>query len=378
MLRKVLKILKYGGIAILCLVIVTVTSALVYRKHLENKVADARAIRSPRGINNLEPVPIGGINQWIDVRGQNVNNPILLFIHGGPGVAFIPLSVEFQGPWEQYFTVVEWDQRGAGKTYASNDKDLQRRTMNVAQMEQDALDVVNYLRSRFNREKIFVVGHSWGSVLGLWLAHEHPDLIYAFVGTGQVVNMRENAGVIYQTTLEQARESQNQVAVRELESIAPYPANLDMHTIFIANKWAGELNRIPPGTPHFTDVRRLLGDVLTSPEYSLADVRAFISGRNVSAEALVPELVNLDLKKLGPDFRAPVFFFEGKWDPFCSPSLIWGYSQAIHAPQKGFVWFDHSGHFPFFEEQQKFTDELVREVLPLARSDKQNQISRGN
>jgi len=378
MLKKILKVLKYGGIAILCLVIVALASALLYRKHLQNKVAEARAIRSPQGINSLERVRIGGIDQWIEVRGQNVNNPILLFLHGGPGVAFIPLSVEFQGPWEKYFTVVEWDQRGAGKTYASNDKDLQRRTMNLPQMEQDALDVVNYLRARFKREKIFVVGHSWGSVLGLWLAHERPDLIYAFVGTGQVVNMRENAGVIYQTTLEQARKIHNQEAVRELESIAPYPANMDMRTVLIANKWAGELNRIPPDTPDFTDVRRLLGDALSSPEYSLADVRAFIRGSEVSAEALLPELVNLDLKKLGTDFRAPVFFFEGRWDPFCSPSLIWDYSQTVHAPQKGFAWFDHSGHFPFFEEQQKFTDELVQEVLPLARLDNQNRVPAAN
>jgi pimeloyl-ACP methyl ester carboxylesterase len=367
MLRRILRVLKYGGITILCLVIGAVASALLYRKHLQNKVAEARAIHSSQGINSLERVRIGGIDQWIEVRGQNVNNPILLFIHGGPGVAFMPLSVEFQGPWEKYFTVVEWDQRGAGKTYASNDKYLQRRTMNLPQMQQDALEVVNYLRGRFHREKVFVVGHSWGSVLGLWLAHEHPDLIYAFVGTGQLVNMRENAGVIYQTTLEQARKSHNLDAVRELESIAPYPANMDMRTMFIADKWAGELNRIPSGTPNFTDVRRILGDVLSSPEYSLADVRAFISGREVSAEALVPELVTLDLKKLGTDFRGPVFFFEGRWDPFCPPSLIWDYSQTIHAPQKGFVWFDRSGHFPFFEEQQKFTDELVREVLPLAK-----------
>jgi proline iminopeptidase len=118
----------------------------------------------------------------------NVIDPILLVIHGGPGLAFIPLAGSFQAPWEKKFTVVEWDQRGAGKTYSSNDGDLQERTMTVTQMEQDTLEVANYLRSRFHRNKILVLGHSWGSMLGLWLAHEHPDVLYAYVGVGQLTN----------------------------------------------------------------------------------------------------------------------------------------------------------------------------------------------
>lgn len=119
------KTLKYIGIAIACLVVV-LSSARLCRKYLQHKVAEKRAISS-RNINRLEPVQIGGIDQWIEVRGQNVNNRILLFIHGGPGIAFIPLAGAFQGPWEKYFTVVQWDQRGAGKTYASNEKEPQRK-----------------------------------------------------------------------------------------------------------------------------------------------------------------------------------------------------------------------------------------------------------
>ena len=142
-------ILKYIGIAVACIVVAVLSSALLCRKYLQHKVAEERAITSPNGINSLEPVRIGGIDQWVEVRGQNVNNPILLFIHGGPGIAFIPLAGAWQASWERYFTVVQWDQRGAGKTYASNDKELQRRTMNVPQMEQDTLEVVNYLRNRF-------------------------------------------------------------------------------------------------------------------------------------------------------------------------------------------------------------------------------------
>jgi proline iminopeptidase len=215
------KAFKYIGIAIACIVGVVLLSASLYRKFLQHKVAEERAITSPSGINSLESVRIGGINQWIEVRGQNVNNPILLFIHGGPGIAFIPLAGAWQASWERHFTVVQWDQRGAGKTYASNDQELQRRTMNVPQMEQDTLEVVNYLRNRFKREKIFVLGHSWGSVLGLWLAHEHPQLIYAYVGVGQVINTEQKEVVEYQDALEEGHKRHNEQAVKTLESIAP-------------------------------------------------------------------------------------------------------------------------------------------------------------
>jgi proline iminopeptidase len=361
------KIVGWVGCAVACLVIVALSSALLYRKYVQHKVREERAIRSPNGIDSLEPVRIGGIDQWIEVRGQNVNNPILLFIHGGPGIAFIPLAGSFQGPLEKSFTMVQWDQRGAGKTYASNDRDLLRRTMNVLQMEQDTLEVVNYLRNRFKRGKIFVVGHSWGSVLGLWLAHEHPELLYAYVGVGQVVNMERNAQVVYQDTLQQARSRHNEQAIKDLESIAPYPPpNPDVDKMFVANQWAAELLGPPPSAAGFTSVKRILSAVVSAPEYSLADDYGFVRGQMFSGEILFPELTKVDLSKLGSDFRVPMFFFEGRQDPYCRPSLIWAYSQTIKAPHEEFIWFDHSGHFPFFEEQQKFADELFQRVLPLA------------
>lgn len=361
------KIFKYVGIAIACLVVVLLSSALLCRKYLQHRVAEERAISSPNGIDSLETVQIGGIDQWIEVRGQNVNNPILLFLHGGPGIAFIPLAGAFQGPWEKYFTVVQWDQRGAGKTYASNDKEIQRRTMNVPQMEQDTLEVVNYLRNRFKREKIFVLGHSWGSVLGLWLAHEHPEYLYAYVGTGQVVNMERNEEVGYQDALEQARKNLNGEAVKDLEGIAPYPPpNFDFRKGSITRYWERVLLGPASSPLEFMSVKRILSDVVSAPQYSLADDLGFIHGQTLSLDVLVPELEKVNLDQLGFDFRGPVFFFEGRQDPFCRPSLILEYSQKIKAPQNKFIWFDNSGHFPFFEEQEKFRDELVQRVLPLA------------
>jgi pimeloyl-ACP methyl ester carboxylesterase len=361
------KILKYLGIVIACLLVVVLSSALLYRKYLQHKVAQERAITSLNGINSLETARIGGIDQWIEARGHDVNNPILLFIHGGPGVAFIPMSGAFQDPWEKSFTVAEWDQRGAGKTYASNDLKLQRKTMNVPQMEQDALEVANYLRTRFNKEKIFVVGHSWGSILGLWLAHEHPELVYAYVGTGQVVNMQQNEVVAYNDALQEARSRHNEQAIKDLEGIAPYPPpNPDSNKMAIARNWERDLLAQSPDAAGFLDIKRIITGIVSTPGYSLADDLGFFRGQMLSLNTFLPEVMKLDLNTLGPDFRVPIFFFEGRYDPYCRPSLVVDYTKTISAPQKEVVWFENSGHFPFFEEKQQFKDELVRRVLPLA------------
>lgn len=345
---------------------VALSSALLYRTYLQRKVAEEPAIPSPPGIDSLERVRIGGIDQWIEVRGQNVSNPILLVIHGGPGVAFIPLAGALQGPWEKFFTVVEWDQRGAGKTY-SNDKELQGRTMNVPQMEQDTLDVANYLRNRFQREKIFVLAHSWGSLLGLWLAHEHPDLLYAYVGIGQAVNPKQNDDLAYHDALQEARSSHNEPAIRDLEKLAP-STSPDLRKGQVTENWQAVLLGPRANGVAFLDGRRIVTSLLSAPEYSLADDLEFVRGQLFSLGILIPQAMKVDLAQLGSDFRVPVVFLEGRRDPYARPALIWAYYQTIQAPRKEFVWFDNSGHFPFFEEKQKFADELIQQVLPLATS----------
>jgi pimeloyl-ACP methyl ester carboxylesterase len=147
-----------------------------------------------------------------------------------------------------------------------------------------------------------------------------------------------------------------------LETIALSPDN-------VKKKVKRQLNQshdVHLGPPPESEAGFLtLTRIVSAPEYSLADDYGFVRGQLFSAKILLPELTKVDLNKLGSDFRAPIFFFEGRHDPYCRPSLIWEYSQTIKAPQKEFIWFDNSGHFPFFEEQQKFGDELFQRVLPL-------------
>ena len=362
------KILKYSALGVACLIGATLAGALSYRAWLQHQVAQRRAIRSPPGIQSLERIRIGGIDQWIEVRARDAAHPILLFLHGGPGVAFIPFAGSFQDAWETNFTVVQWDQRGAGKTYASNDKELQHRTMTIAQMEQDALDVTNYLRARFHRDKIFVLGHSWGSILGLWLAHEHPDLIYAYVGVGQVVDSQRNEEAAYQDALREARTHHRVLAIQALEALAPYPGPApDSRKVPIAHGWEEFLLGRPAGPREFLNIRRLLLDLLSAPEYSLVDDYHFIRGQRNSLQIFIPQLAKVNVRQLGLEFHAPVFFFQGTLDAATRPALVREYAGSIRAPYKAYVPFDGAGHFPFFEDPANFAGELARRVLPFAR-----------
>ena len=329
---------------------------------------DLRHVVTPQGVERAQKVRIGGIDQWIHIRSENANNPVLLFIHGGPGVAFIALAGTIQRPWEKYFTVVQWDQRGAGKTYARNDRELQRRTMTVSRMQEDALEVVNYLRTRFKRDKIIVVGHSWGSVLGLWLAHEHPDIIAAYVGVGQLVNARQNEQMAYDDALAMARTQHRADAISDLESLRPFPSpTVDLRKGSIAQTWEARLLGPPADRPQFIDVRRLLSTLLSAPGYSLGDVYGFTRAQTFSLETLIPEVRNVDLTALGTEFRVPVFFFHGRYDPYVRPAPVEKFADAITAPAHELVWFENAGHFPFFEDPEMFTHELVNRLLPRDR-----------
>jgi proline iminopeptidase len=355
---------KYFTIFVVLALVVAILTAALYRYVERRDIARSRAIISADGIDQVVAVPIGGIEQWIELRGESVKNPILLFIHGGPGTAFIPLARGFQGPWEKYFTIVQWDQRGAGKTYSSNSKELQRQTMTMERMNSDTLEMVNYLRNRFGREKIFVLGHSWGSILGLTLAHNHPELLYAYLGVGQATDAWQNEAVLYKESMDEARRTNNKKAIDELRTIAPYPsANITFKQIRIMRGWSGTLIG-----PHGTDESWMgFTPIFLAPEYSLMNDVDWFRGQFFSIDVLLPALSSMKLAAMGYDYRGSVFFLEGRHDPYTPSSVAKDFFDKMNDPEKQFVWFENSGHFPFTEEPRKFTDVLIQRVLPLAQ-----------
>lgn len=328
-------------------------------------IADARKVATRNGVDELLEIPIGGTKQWISVRGRDRANPLLLMIHGGPASPELPTSWAFQGGWEDYFTVVQWDQRGSGKTYNSNDPALIAPTLSLERISEDAVEVVQYLRRRYAKQKVFVLGHSWGSLVGLTLAHRHPELLFAYVGMGQVVSGRENERVSYARTLLAAEAAGNARAVQELKSIAPYPekdGTVPLAKISIERKWSDAFG----GVMHGRDgVGSYLNLAELSPDYSEADLAAFELGSRLSLPRLLPELARFDFTKV-TDFRCPLIMFAGRHDTTTPSEVTAAWLANVRAPRTRLIWFENSAHMMMVEEPGRVLVHLVQDVLPMA------------
>ncbi|WP_457097252.1 alpha/beta fold hydrolase [Lysobacter sp. P5_B9] len=328
-------------------------------------VAQSRRIVSPLGIEELKQTEINGIKQWISVRGNDRRNPILLYVHGGPGAAEMVESYGYQRPWEDFFTVVQWDQRGAGKTYASNAPEAMAPGMTIDGMVSDAEAVIRYLMSTYGKKKIFVLGHSWGSVVGLEIARRHPEWLHAYLGAGQIANQRESEAVGYRWALAQARAENNAEAIRDLEALAPYPGpsgQLTIERIGAQRQWVMYYGGLAWGRKDFTpfdDARKL------SPDYSDEEVVAIDKGSLFSLTYLLPPLESIDYAKV-TRLDCPFFLFNGRHDYSTSHEVAAGWFAHVAAPTKRMFWFENSAHMMMQEEPGRFLMHLVNDVRPLA------------
>lgn len=346
-------------------VVALVVLLLVVRWGFQERIRLSQAIAVPPGIDSMEEVEIGGLRQWIHIRGRNRHNPILLYLHGGPGTPMMPFAYKFQSLLEGAFTVVEWDQRGAGKTYFANDPKQVTPTLDYAHMTSDALEMVNYLRRRFAQPKIFVIGHSWGSMLGLPLVHAHPDLFYAYVGTGQVVNARRNERVGYEHTLAEARRRGDEKGIQALAHIDPYP---DPVTGIVGDKmnvirhWEFQYGFALYGK---TDLyREMLKYAIISPDYSLHDFYYFVA--DPGHEVLDKWIDGFDAASLGDHFEVPIIFIFGRNDWQVPGILAQQYLGTITAPAKAFYWVEKASHSPMVEQPEAFAKIMIDEVRPFA------------
>jgi len=316
------------------------------------------AIDPVKGIDEASYVRIGGIEQWVTIRGEDRNNPVLLFLHGGPADVTNPWTFVMFTPWEKQFTVVQWDQRGAGKTFRKNGEAL-APTMKLDRMAQDGIELTEYLRKHLAKDKIFVVAHSFGSLIGLRMVQARPELYFAYVGTGQVGDETKNYSVAYDALLKKARESGNQQAVAELRHAGPPPYS-NGEGYQVQRKWANRFegaDQFLPGT---------IGLALVAPGGSVQDVNDSGDGQMFSGEYLVSQAKSQTPKELGLEFSIPIFFFQGAEDFTTPTALAQRYMTMIHAPRKKFVLIQGGGHFAVFMRSDEFLRELVALVRPLA------------
>jgi pimeloyl-ACP methyl ester carboxylesterase len=326
-------------------------------KFLRSRNARDYAVTSPNGIDEGSYVRVGGVEQWITIRGEDRNNPALLFLHGGPGDATNPWGYAAFRNWLKYFTVAQWDQRGAGRTLGRNGAGS-ASTITPDQMTRDGIELSELLKKRLHKDKIILVGHSWGSVLGFLMVKERPELFYAFVGTGQVAaDFARTSAVAYTALVERASRDGNSTAIRELKELGPPPYK-DGRGFAVEHKWANLFE----GADVF--LASTLGFALTAPGYTLADINDWFEGQEVSGEHLAAYFDELDRKLLGSELAVPVFVFQGAEDYTTPISLARTYVDSLHAPRKALVTIEGAGHFAVFTKQHEFLKELRTWVLP--------------
>ena len=328
-------------------------------KFLRARSARDYAVTTRNGIDEANYVKIGGLEQWITIRGEDRNNPVLLLLHGGPGDATNPWGYAGFRDWLKYFTVVQWDQRGAGRTFGRNGK-AAGSTITVERMVQDGIELTELLLKKLQKDKIVLVGHSWGSTLGVFMAKARPEFFYAFVGTGQVADPARNYAVAYAVLVEKASREGNSRAIEELKEVGPPPYQ-GGKGFAVQRKWANLFE----GADVF--LASAVGLALMAPGYSLGDINDWFEGQNVSAEHLVPQTSMLDPKLLGGEFAQPVFVIQGAEDFTTPTSLAKTYLNSLHAPRKAFATIGGAGHFAVFTKQDLFLKELRARVLPLTR-----------
>ncbi|WP_202843063.1 alpha/beta fold hydrolase [Luteimonas saliphila] len=327
-------------------------------------IRELRKIVTPLGVERYEMVPVGGIPQFVSIRGADRRNPVLLIVHGGPGFPTSPIAWWGTHGLEEYFTVVHWDQRGAGKTYLASDPEKVAPTMTPDRFVDDTEELVAWLRGEFDKDKVFLLGTSWGSYVGLQFALRRPEWLHAYIGMGQAIDSPESERRGYAHALAAARAAGNLQAIADLESIAPYARSggaIPLQDIALERRWSD----------HFGGVmayrtRQIDGiAVRLSPEYSDEEARRAYEGNGYSQEFLFSEVVGVDMSHVTA-LRCPLIVLAGRHDRSVNSSVAREWFESVDAPSKHFEWFEHSAHEIIAEEPGKLLMTLVQYARPIA------------
>ena len=332
-------------------------AGLLYRAARQQQQAHALAIQTPNKIEEGQFVQIGSLAEWVHIRGENRDNPVLLVLHGGPGIAFSAFTPRFRS-WEHDFTVVHWDQPGAGKT-ASRNGQAGNDALTIEGMVQDGIQVAEWVLEHLQARKLILFAASWGTILGTLMVKRRPDLFWAYVGTGQFVDGKQAEALGYDLTVERAELLGDDKTLKVLETIGP-PPYADQRTLQVERRAMGKV-----GVETFPNTRDLLSAVLLSPGYSLKDGYAWFRGVQSSVARLVESMLAYDVQQLGTTFEVPLFFFQGALDLYTPTKAVIEYVATLEAPHKEVLVWEHEGHLTFLSNPELVRKELVARVRPL-------------
>lgn len=315
-----------------------------------------------------ERVVLGNLLQTIHIKGKNRNNPVLLFLHGGPGISNRHTVMQTNNDLLDFFTLVAWDQRGtAGSYFGAKKEDL-----TIERLTDDASELVEYLCDKFNKKKIFVIGGSWGSLLGTWLLHKYPEKIAAFVGFGQFVNGHLNELISWQYCIDEATKANDLKSLEVLNKVGPPEMGIYKGG-FAAMKAQRDIMMKYGGYSKNEGKRSYLDafvkPILKSGEYTLKELYGYVKGYKFVLNNMWAEVGKTDFNKTCTNFKAPIFIFNGRLDNNTPAVLVEDWFDKIQAPIKELHWFENSGHNPMMDEEVKFKTLLKEKLLKIAKEE---------
>ncbi|HEY1389921.1 MAG TPA: alpha/beta hydrolase [Ktedonobacterales bacterium] len=345
-------------VAILGSILLLLATGLLYRAVRQQQQRRTLRLETSNKIEDGSYVQIGTLTQWVQIRGENRDNPVLLVVHGGPGIAFSAFTPRFQS-WERDFTVVQWDQPGAGKTLSRN-RQTGNNVLTIEGMAQDGIEVVEWVLRHLNQCKLILFATSWGTILGTIMVKRRPDLFWAYIGAGQFVSAAHSEPLGYELALERAERLGDNKTLKALQQIGP-PPYANPKTLEVERQALGRV-----GVETFPRLRDLLSAALFSPGYSLKDGVAFVQGAQSSVARLFKPMLAYDARELGATFEAPLFFFQGALDLYTPSNAVEKYAATLQAPHKELVLWENEGHLTFLSNPALVLKELVVRVRPLA------------
>jgi pimeloyl-ACP methyl ester carboxylesterase len=358
-MKKYLQLGKWVGYVFAGLIVLVFIGLLVFKMSLRNSTM----IDTPNGISSLEEITLGGVKQWIFISGTDQNNPVLVFLHGGPGMPILGMasSRDLDAEIIEHFTVVHWDQRGTGKSY---DSELPMSAVTVERIVEDCNELIDYLRDRFNQEKVFLVAHSWGTVFGVKTVYKYPEKIHAYVGVAQLIDNAEREELTYNYVLTEAQRTGDEKIQNALEAIGPPPFD-SLDELYVKDGYSPRSGLIKDDA-NAAQLGTLMLSFLTSPEYSFIEGINTIRmvGMDFTIEALWDEWETTNVAEEIQAIEVPIYFIAGRYD-WTHPTVTVEqfYENLEDKDGVNLIIFDNSAHFPMIEEEEKFQDVLIDVVL---------------
>ena len=334
-----------------------VAAPLLYRKLRQRRLADILALTGPDAIAESRFIRLGGVDQWIGIRGEARHNPILLILHGGPGCPYSIFNPVIR-PWERHFTIVQWDRRGVGKTLGRTGK-AGTGALDFPTMVADAVELSEHLHTHLPGARQIVLGGSMGNLVGIPLVQRRPDLFAAYVATDLGADPRSEA-LTWHRTRERLLAAHDRKAVAILDTIGPDPTHWSLA------QWNAKQRLIMRSDPRMRAVgsQLLLPLIFTAPDRSLRDVFDLLQGLDFAAARLFSAYIAREPPS--PRHAVPFFLFQGDADPFTPTDLATAHFAAVEAPHKQLALIHEAGHFAAFTRPEQFLHELLTRVRPFA------------